>query len=70
MEHSEWPAWAKYLLVGGGLGAFTTFSTFAFELLQLLMDGAYMGALAYGGIQLVGGLLVCYVGLVLARLLA
>lgn len=70
MEHSEWPAWAKYLLVGGGLGAFTTFSTFAFELLQLLMDGAYMGALAYGGIQLVGGLFACYVGLVLARLLA
>ena len=44
--------------------------TFAFELLQLLMDGAYMGALAYGGIQLVGGLFACYVGLVLARLLA
>ena len=70
MQKPDLPQWARFFLVVGGLGAFTTFSTFAFELLQLLMDGAYMGALAYGGIQLVGGLLVCYVGLVLARLLA
>lgn len=70
MEHSEWPSWAKYLLVGGGLGAFTTFSTLVFELLQLLMEGAYLGALAYGGIQLLFGLLLCWLGLVLARLLA
>lgn len=70
MDHSEWPSWAKYLLVGGSLGAFTTFSTFIFDLLQLLMEGAYVGALAYGGIQVVCGLLLCWLGLVLARCFA
>ena len=69
MEHSEWPAWAKYLLVGGGLGAFTTFSTFAFEMLQLMMTESYVQALFYGFVQVVGGLILCWIGVLLARIL-
>ena len=41
----DWPEWIRFLLVAGGLGAFTTFSTFAFELLDLLLcDGCIIEA--------------------------
>ena len=63
----DWPEWIRFLLVAGGLGAFTTFSTFAFELLDLLLGGQYGQALMYGGIQLIGGLLLCWVGILITR---
>ena len=56
-------------LVVGGLGAFTTFSTFAFEMLQLMMAESYVQALFYGFVQVVGGLILCWFGVVLARML-
>lgn len=69
MNHPEWPQWARYLLAVGGLGAFTTFSTFAFELLQLMMKANATDILLYGGVQLVGGLILCALGIGMARLI-
>lgn len=66
-SRSDWPIWVRYLLISGGLGAFTTFSTLALEWLELLMAGEYGGAIFYGGIQLVGGLVLVGLGLWLAR---
>lgn len=63
------PQWARFFLVVGGLGAFTTFSTFAFEMLQLMMAESYVQALWYGAVQVVGGLILCWVGMLIVRLL-
>ena len=60
MQKPDLPQWARFFLVVGGLGAFTTFSTFAFEMLQLLF---------YGFVQVVGGLILCWFGVLLARML-
>lgn len=69
MEHPEWPQWGKYLIVAGGLGAFTTFSTFIFELLELMVKSSIIDSLIYSGVQIIGGLLLCAIGIQLGRLL-
>ena len=42
MQKPDLPQWVRFFLVVGGLGAFTTFSTFAFEMLQLMMAESYV----------------------------
>ena len=54
----------------GFVGAYTTFSTFGFETIKLLQDGAWLIAGAYVASSLVVGLLAVYAGVVLARVLA
>jgi fluoride exporter len=51
----------------GVLGAFTTFSTFAFETLRLLQDGYRMRALLYVSASLSLGLGLIWVGFTLGR---
>lgn len=55
---------AKLLLVTGLLGAFTTFSTFGLETVELLRDGR----LALTGLYVAGSLLLGGGGVVLGRL--
>ena len=50
----------------GFLGAFTTFSTFSFETLELVQEGRWGRALAYAGGSVVLGLLGVLVGLWIA----
>lgn len=51
----------------GFLGAYTTFSTFSFETLRLLEDGAYGLGLANVALSVVGGLAAAWLGLVAGR---
>ncbi|WP_457629876.1 fluoride efflux transporter CrcB [Oceanithermus sp.] len=53
----------RLLLAVGFLGAFTTFSTFAYEALELLRLGQGWQMLEYIGINLVGGLLLVALGM-------
>jgi CrcB protein len=59
-------AW-RLLLAVGFLGAFTTFSTFAWELHGMLGEGAAGRALAYAGGSLLLGLAAVAAGLAIAR---
>ena len=69
MQKPDLSQLARFFLVVGGLGAFTTFSTFAFEMLQLMMTESYVQAFFYGFVQVVGGLILCWIGVLLARIL-
>lgn len=69
MAHPEWPQWGKYLLIAGGLGAFTTFSTFILDLLELMTTASLLDSLIYSGLQIGVGLLLCAIGIQIGRLL-
>ena len=53
----------RALVSVGILGAFTTFSTFSYETVALLEEGAFSRALAYAIGSLVLGLLAVYAGI-------
>jgi CrcB protein len=54
-------------ILTGGLGGFTTFSTFMVESLLLAEDGTYWRAAAYLLLSIVLGLLAAFCGAYLAR---
>jgi len=58
-----WSGEARLFVAVGFLGAFTTFSTFAFETLELLRSGQGVQTFAYLGFNLVGGLLLVALGM-------
>lgn len=58
------------LLVTGFLGGYTTFSAYTFELVTMLIEGRWGPALLYGLISNLVGLVACWSGVLLGRLLA
>ena len=59
-------AWRLFLCVGL-LGGFTTFSSFGYEALMLLMEGRLAAALGYAGGSVVLGVLAAGLGVLCAR---
>ena len=59
----------KVFLLGGFLGAFTTFSTFMFETVHLLDKGRPLAALANLLLQNVAGVILVFIGLALGSAL-
>jgi CrcB protein len=60
---------ARLFLVTGICGGFTTFSAFGFETFQLLSAGELWQAGVNALVQMVGGLIAVWAGIVVSRLL-
>ena len=69
MERELLPAAWRLFLCVGLLGGFTTFSSFGYEALMLLMEGALVQSFAYAAGSVLLGLAAAYIGVVLARLI-
>lgn len=67
-ERFLWPAELRVLVAVGFLGAFTTFSTFTWETLQLLEVRDVAGASVNVAGSIICGMIAVYVGTVLGRL--
>jgi CrcB protein len=63
------PQWLRIGLVMGFCGGFTTFSTFAQETLDLILEDDHAIALATIGANVVLGLVAVYVGVRIGRLI-
>ena len=63
------PAW-RYLIPIGFVGAYSTFSTFEWEILSNLQLGAFLIAGLYVGLSVILGLVSAWCGLALARVIS
>lgn len=61
-----WPSWVATVVGTGFCGALTTFSTFGFETVRLVEEGAVVTALANVGASLAAGLAAAFSGWALA----
>ncbi len=61
-NHTELSPSIKLFFVTGILGGFTTFSTYNMELVTLLHTGSVLAGAVYFGCNVVGGLLLCWLG--------
>lgn len=59
----------KSLTTTGFLGAYTTYSTFSYEIINLVEDGVYGTALKYFLASIIFGLAAAFLGVMLAQLL-
>lgn len=65
-----WPVTMRAALTIGFLGGFTTYSSFNYETMRLIEEGAVATALANVLLSLLGGFAAGWLGLLLARQLA
>jgi CrcB protein len=68
-EHMALPTEWRTAITVGFIGAFTTFSTFSWETVRMLEDGAWPRAVFYLSVSVVGGLLAVILGMRLANVL-
>ncbi|MCO5221383.1 MAG: fluoride efflux transporter CrcB [Thermomicrobiales bacterium] len=66
LRQDDNPAWRLFLIVGV-LGGYTTFSSYALEVVTLLRDDKLFRAMAYLLVSNVAGVALCFLGVALAR---
>ncbi|HVC00285.1 MAG TPA: fluoride efflux transporter CrcB [Candidatus Dormibacteraeota bacterium] len=66
-QHLAFPPEWRIAITVGFFGAFTTFSTFTWETVRMLEDGAWPSAILYLGVSVMGGLLAVMLGMRLAN---
>ena len=69
LERFSWSAELRVFVTVGFLGAFTTFSTFSYETVELLRGGIYLTACLNMGANLLGCLAATSAGVMLAGLI-
>ncbi len=67
IEAAAMPANVRIALTTGAMGGFTTYSTFSFETLGYLQDGAWATAIINVTVTVVGCLVACWMGRIGAR---
>ncbi len=67
-NHAALPPVVRLFAVTGILGGFTTFSTFTMEFLTLLRTGDMTHAFLYGGLNVAGAFICCWLGIALGEL--
>ncbi|HYO01731.1 MAG TPA: fluoride efflux transporter CrcB [Mycobacterium sp.] len=65
-DDSGWRQRARLCAGTGGCGAFTTYSTFALEVVSLDRHGQIATAIGYGVLSVVGGVVAAWLGIVVA----
>ncbi len=67
-ERYQWMTqeWRLFLAIGF-CGSFTTFSTFAFDNLQMIKDGNYYQLVWYVSLSLILGVALAWLGFIMAR---
>ena len=68
LEHLKMTGYWRELVMVGFLGAFTTFSTFSIEGLNLLQSGQISAAFTYFIVSVLGCVLACFAGWYLAKM--
>jgi len=66
LNHITFPPEWRVGLTIGFFGAFTTFSSFSWETVNMLQDGEWVKACAYVSASVIGGLVLLRIGMVLA----
>ena len=69
LRQDDDPAWRLFLVVGI-LGGYTTFSSYALEIVALMRSDQLWRAMAYLAASNVAGIALCYLGVSLARRVA
>ncbi|MFC3151616.1 fluoride efflux transporter CrcB [Litoribrevibacter euphylliae] len=58
-----------FLIAVGGLGSFTTFSTFSLDMLFLIQQQQVIYSILYAAVSIITGLIFVYLGWMLSRLI-
>ncbi len=69
LDYFKMTGYWRELVMVGFLGAFTTFSTFSMEGLNMLHAGQWLAATVYFLVSVIGSVFACFVGWHLAKMI-